>query len=251
MTRVLAADAGATGVRISSIKASSGSAKVGGECPAPAFSAGGCTIGTLDAGKRDSVNSSVTLPKTLKRTTAVTLTVTVSSTNAAARSASTKVSFVVPKKTATKKPAATKSPAAGSGAGSGSGGAPSSSAPAPYSPPAPNGTFSAAANTAKNPQVALPPMAAAPSPSVAPSTGALQAAQESRLRGNPAPIAQEITFDRVAVTQGAWLAALLVGFGLLLTQLRLGRRTLSPEALEAARRARGVHRRTRRGTFGR
>lgn len=102
--------------------------------------------------------------------------------------------------------------------------------------------------------MALPPIAApspsvAPGPSIAPSPDA--AAPESRLRNNKAPVAQDLTFERMASTQVAWLAALLVAFSLLLTQLRLGRRgTPRAAAAAATRRAKGFHRRTRKGMFG-
>jgi hypothetical protein len=68
------------------------------------------------------------------------------------------------------------------------------------------------------------------------------------LQGNKAPVAQDVTFERMASTQIAWLAALLVAFSLLLTQLRLGRRRMPAGA--AAKRAKGSHRRPRRGMFG-
>ncbi|WP_433335073.1 hypothetical protein [Spirillospora sp. CA-294931] len=102
-----------------------------------------------------------------------------------------------------------------------------------YTPPSPN----------SNPQVALPPIQQAPSPSVAPN---VTPTPESRLRNNKAPIAQDLTFERMASTQIAWLAALMVAFSLLMTQLRLGR----PRNAAAAARAKGAHRRPKRGTFG-
>ncbi|GAB2810575.1 hypothetical protein GCM10027176_14000 [Actinoallomurus bryophytorum] len=52
--------------------------------------------------------------------------------------------------------------------------------------------------------------------------------------------ADQLTFEKLASTQAAWLAALLVAFSLLLTQVRLGR------AAVKAPRAQGAHRRTRR-----
>ncbi|WP_131743036.1 hypothetical protein [Actinomadura roseirufa] len=118
----------------------------------------------------------------------------------------------------------------GSGSGSGTTGGSVSSTP--------NGTF-----TAQSPQVALPPVAP-PSPSVAPDPSVTT--PESRLRGNQSPVAQDLTFERMASTQVAWLAALLVAVSLLLTQLRLGRRYTAA----AAARPKGTHRRTRRGMFG-
>jgi hypothetical protein len=56
------------------------------------------------------------------------------------------------------------------------------------------------------------------------------------------PEPQELTFQRLASTQAAWLAALLVAFSLLLTHIRLNRPA-------EARRRKGVHRRQRTGVF--
>ncbi|RKS77084.1 hypothetical protein BZB76_2456 [Actinomadura pelletieri DSM 43383] len=108
-------------------------------------------------------------------------------------------------------------------------------------PPAPNASFDP-----RNPQVALPPIATpgAPNPSVAPDTSMTP---QSRLQGNKAPVAQDLTFERMASTQVAWLAALLVAFSLLLTQLRLGRRRMPAEA---PKQPKGTHRRPRHGMFG-
>ncbi|MQY06509.1 hypothetical protein [Actinomadura macrotermitis] len=240
-TRVLARGAEVTGTRVTGVRASSGQAKVGGECPAP-FTAGGCTIGTLPAGHRDTVLSTVTLPKDLKKSTTVTLTVTVKAANAGPVTAATRVSYVVPKKAGKSKD--------GKKDSGGSSGASSTTTPPPSTPPpAPNGTFTPP-SAAKDPKVALPPITTSvPSPSVAPA-GNVSTTPASRLRSNKAPVAQELTFERMASTQVAWLAALMVAVSLLLTQLRLGGRRPSP-ADEAARRAQGVHRRGRRGVFGR
>ncbi|TDC62856.1 hypothetical protein E1200_24325 [Actinomadura sp. GC306] len=134
------------------------------------------------------------------------------------------------------------SSAGGSGSGSGSG----SAGGAVISrggvvPPQPNSSFAP-----PDPSVALPPIEP-PSPSVAPSQGA-PVTPQSRLQGNEAPVAQDLTFERMASTQAAWLAALLVAFSLLMTQLRLGRRPVPAGA--AAKRAKGAHRRPRKGVFG-
>ncbi|MFI6521367.1 hypothetical protein ACIBF1_37840 [Spirillospora sp. NPDC050679] len=131
----------------------------------------------------------------------------------------------------------------GSGGGSGSGSAGGNGG---YTPPSPNGSFKP--NDAKSPQVALPPIAQ--SPSVAPPTSSTTSGPESRLRNNQTPVAQDLTFERMASTQVAWLAALLVAFSLLLTQLRLGRRAEPAAVAEARRRAKGTHRRPRKGLFG-
>lgn len=92
------------------------------------------------------------------------------------------------------------------------------------------------------------PSIQAPNPSVAPSPNPGAETPQSRLQGNKAPVAQDLTFERMASTQIAWLAALMVAFSLLLTQLRLGRRRLPAGA---PRRPRGTHRRPRGGMFGR
>jgi hypothetical protein len=52
--------------------------------------------------------------------------------------------------------------------------------------------------------------------------------------------ANALTFDKLASTQAAWLAALLVAFSLLLTQVRLGRAAIR------APKQKGTHRRVRR-----
>jgi hypothetical protein len=116
-----------------------------------------------------------------------------------------------------------------------------------YVPPNPNGSF----DGTKSPQVALPPITGgnAPSPSVATPDTSL-ATPQSTLRANKAPVAQEMAFQRVASTQIAWLAALLVAFSLLLTQLRLGRRPAAPGASAGKHAKGGAHRRPRKGTFG-
>ena len=106
----------------------------------------------------------------------------------------------------------------------------------PFAPPNTAGSLQQTQpNSAQFPQIAPP--AADPATAAAAgqrqNMGALRAA-------SPEP--QELTFQRLASTQAAWLAALLVAFSLLLTQIRLGK---PPEA----RRRKGVHRRTRSGVF--
>ncbi|TDD63580.1 hypothetical protein [Actinomadura rubrisoli] len=236
-------------------------------CPPPAR-ADACTLGKVtDKGKV--LTSYVTVPKSLKKPITVTLKVTVKGTlekKAQSDSDGASATFrpiVKPPPPKKPKPSKTPSPSpsktaggggsggnsgnngtggsgntgtSGGGSSTGSGGTGSSGGVLP----SPNSSFNN-----QNPQVALPPIAA-PSPSVAPSPNA--AAPESRLRGNQAPVAQDLTFERMASTQIAWLAALLVAFSLLLTQLRLGRRN-SAAADAAARRARGTHRRSKRGMF--
>ena len=77
------------------------------------------------------------------------------------------------------------------------------------------------------------PKATAPNP-VVQNTGSSQS-----MRGT-ADDSDVLTFDKLASTQAAWLAALLVAFSLLLTQVRLGRATIKDP------KQKGAHRRVRR-----
>ncbi|MFF5260586.1 hypothetical protein ACFY4C_16710 [Actinomadura viridis] len=235
----------------------------------------GCTLeeGELPAeeGKSAPVPPSVlTVPKDIKKQVPVTVTLLVAAENTEDRTAVTKVTYTplvtptptptptktptpTPTKSPTKKPTPTPTPtksspsddddndSSGGGNGSGSGGGSS------YTPPAPNGSFNTP-SVPQNPQLGLPSIAP-PSPSVAPQ---VTPSPESRLRNNKTPVAQDLTFERMASTQIAWLAALLVAFSLLMTQLRLGRRRdyVGARSAAAARRAKGIHRRPRRGLFG-
>ncbi|WP_021598152.1 hypothetical protein [Actinomadura welshii] len=243
---------------------------VTGDCPPPAEAAS-CTLGTVDTGG-ETITSVVTVPKDIKNKVTVSYKVTVvgtapdDKTQTVDRSASvvytpikvsptpTKTPTKSPTKKPTKKPTKSPSPSASSssssgtssGGGSGSGGSSGSSGSGSgsggYAGPSPNSSFDA-----RNPQVALPPIQA-PSPSVAPSPAPGSGTPQSRLQGNKAPVAQDLTFERMASTQIAWLAALLVAFSLLLTQVRLGRRR---QPAGAPRRTKGTHRRPRHGMFGR
>ncbi|QKW38362.1 hypothetical protein HUT06_33735 [Actinomadura sp. NAK00032] len=270
LTHIKAVDGNVSGIKVESIVATpeSADATVEGEC------ATGCELGALATGEEPpkdvaDVESKVSVPKSTKKTVTVTVTVTVSATSLTKQTPQSKLTFIVPEQSAT--PTPTKTPtkkptekpsrtpskpsptptkssgtsgSSGSGSsGSGSGGGGSSSSGAGgYVPPSPNSSFSP-----RNPQVALPPIQA-PNPSVAPSPVPGAGTPQSRLQGNKAPVAQDITFERMASTQIAWLAALMVAFSLLLTQLRLGRRRVPAGA--AAKRPKGTHRRPRRGMFG-
>ncbi|WP_157430875.1 hypothetical protein [Actinomadura macra] len=263
-----AKDGTVTGVKVLDIQATAPKGVkpvLGGECKKP-FTMNACTVGTLKSGERDTVVSTLLVPESIKKNATVTITVTVGATGMKSMPGAAKVTYKAPKP----KPKPTLSPGKGKGpsdgkagkdkdgsnsggsgggnggsgtGGSGTGGTGGSGTNnGGYVPPAPNSSFDP-----KNPQVALPPIAA-PNPSVAPSPQ--PAAPASRLRNNKAPVAQELTFDRMASTQIAWLAALMVAFFLLMTQLRLGRRDAPGSAAAArARRAKGTHRRARRGTF--
>ncbi|KAB2364191.1 hypothetical protein [Actinomadura montaniterrae] len=282
-THITATGGDVSGVKVVHVAASSAKATVGGECTAP-YTSTGCSVGDLTSGHRDTVVSTVSVPATIKDDLTVTFSIEVSATDIPAKTWTAEIKFVAPapspspsktptkspsktptkspSKTPTKSPSKSPSPSAsatpsasssgnrqgsssggGSGSSGGSGGSGGTTSGTGYVPPAPNSSFQA-----KNPQVALPPIAA-PTPSIAPNTAAVT--PESRLRGNKAPVAQDLTFERVASTQVAWLAALMVAIAVLLTQLRLGKRRAPAGAASAAmRRARGMHRRTRRGMFG-
>ncbi|GAA1865189.1 hypothetical protein [Actinomadura bangladeshensis] len=241
---------------------------VTGACPPPA-EADGCDFGSVDTEAKP-IETFVSVPAKIEKLVSVTFSVTVegtvveatdetkevkdSDTNKATVTFTplpkeTKSPTASPSRTPTKpspSPSATKSSSGtsggGSSGGSGSGGGSTSGGTSGYVPPSPNSSFDP-----RNPQVALPSIQA-PSPSVAPSPAPGSATPQSRLQGNKAPVAQDITFERMASTQIAWLAALLVAFSLLLTQLRLGRRRVPAGA--AAKRPKGSHRRPRRGMFG-
>jgi hypothetical protein len=103
-----------------------------------------------------------------------------------------------------------------------------------YTPPSPAGSIQPAAA----PSIALPQIASA-TPSTATASGLNMTAMREGTSDS-----QELTFQRVASTQAAWLAALLVVFSVLLTQVRL------VGARSARSQTKGDHRRNRRGMFG-
>lgn len=250
------------GVIVKSIEATPQTATLTGKCVKP-YPADACRPSDGDLGSGETANFNWTLkaPKTLKKAQ-ITLVVGATDLEDVARTSTITYIMPTPTKTATptksptkkptKKPTKSPSPSASSssssgtssGGGSGSGGSSGSSGSGSggYAGPSPNSSFDA-----RNPQVALPPIQA-PSPSVAPSPAPGSGTPQSRLQGNKAPVAQDLTFERMASTQIAWLAALLVAFSLLLTQVRLGRRR---QPAGAPRRAKGTHRRPRHGMFGR
>lgn len=82
-------------------------------------------------------------------------------------------------------------------------------------------------------------------PGQTPSTAPLleNAGSSQSMQGASGP--DELTFDKLASTQAAWLAALLVAFSLLLTQVRLGKANVRA-AQKAAAKPKGAHRRMRR-----
>ncbi|TYK52572.1 hypothetical protein FXF68_02010 [Actinomadura decatromicini] len=241
-----------------------------GACPPPPKAAS-CTLGTVGT-EPEAITTLVRAPQETKSKVTLIYKVTLSGTASEGKSLAgvnesplltfTPSAKTPPPKTPTKKPTKkppkptkkpTKSPShngGGSGGGGSSGGSGgtggggtgnSGSGTGGVLPPAPNSSFDP-----RNPQVALPPIASPvpQNPSVAPSPAL---APQSRLQGNNAPVAQDLTFERIASTQIAWLAALMVAFSLLLTQVRLGRRR---QPAEDPKRLKGTHRRPRKGVFG-
>ncbi|GGP96161.1 putative membrane protein YgcG [Actinomadura coerulea] len=271
-TTVTAVGGDVANIKVTNITATLKGTAVTGDCGAP-FETAGCTVGDLADGKSGApVRSHVTVPKEGPKETAVyTITVTVDATDLAPVAGTTTFKYVVPvkppptktptptpSKTPTKspsrkptKPSPTPSHSSSSGTSNrGSGGSGGSSGNGSGNGTGTSGSVQTSPNSSfepQNPQVALPSLQA-PSPSVAPSPSPGMEAPQSRLQGNKAPVAQDLTFERMASTQIAWLAALMVAFSLLLTQLRLGRRRVPAGA---PRRPRGTHRRPRGGMFGR
>lgn len=282
VTTTIEATGGAVAdVRIKGIRANASGVTLTGACTAP-FTSEECAAGDLSGGEDAVFRWKLEAPE---KTEKVEVTVTVAAAGLDDVVVPATVSFVLPSpsptptkppptptetptkppaKTPPKKPSKTPSktpspPASSSGSSSGGGsggggsaGGTSTGAGSTGSagsagsvlPPQPNSSFGP-----RDPQVALPPIDA-PSPSVAPGQGGVAATPQSRLQGNEAPVAQDLTFERMASTQVAWLAALLVAFSLLLTQLRLGRRRV-PAGAAGRVRPKGAHRRPRRGLFGR
>jgi hypothetical protein len=83
------------------------------------------------------------------------------------------------------------------------------------------------------------PSIGAQSPTTAGDPRSVNAGNTQSMRGK-AEGPDELTFNKLASTQAAWLAALLVAFSLLLTQVRLGK------TANRTNRVVGVHRRLRR-----
>ncbi|WP_067918229.1 hypothetical protein [Actinomadura rubrobrunea] len=246
-----------------------GLAKIDGECTQD------CALGDIEVGEDREIKATVSVPPDIKSEQTILVTVTVDSEQTEREFDAASVVFVPPKSssppsppspsprptpTPTPSPGQGKKPSdgkedkgedkkdddGGSGGSGSSGSGGSSSSGSGYTPPSPNASFTPPPSSA--PGVSLPSIAP-PSPSLAP--GPTSPTPESRLRNNKAPVAQDLTFERIASTQVAWLAALLAAFSLLLTQLRLGRRRALPGAAPAvAARRKGAHRRPRRGAFG-
>lgn len=124
----------------------------------------------------------------------------------------------------------------GSGGGSGNG---SSSNPAPMGNVSGSSGGAGSAGTAPQNAPSLPSIEQQQSPTTAPDPAVQQTGNSQSMRGT-ADAENQLTFDKLASTQAAWLAALLVAFSLLLTQVRLGKATAKDV------RSKGTHRKSRR-----
>jgi hypothetical protein len=206
---------------------------------------GGCDLGLLnEIGKRIPVT--ITIPN---GTAAGNIRFSATATASGATSWKETFDITVKKPAANTTRATTDTGGAGGGTGSGgtAGGAPTNPgalAPgsgAAYVPPSATGALAPA--TAGAPPSAQFPQIAPQQPGANPPmvAGAGSAQNMGALRA-ASPEPQELTFQRLASTQAAWLAALLVAFSLLLTQVRMNRPA-------DARRRRGAHRRRRSGVF--
>ncbi|MCW2858425.1 MAG: hypothetical protein JWP48_133 [Actinoallomurus sp.] len=142
---------------------------------------------------------------------------------------------------AVKKPTSSSSGSSGSSSGS-SGSSGSSSGSSGTSLPTgnlnPSGTGASATPSTGTDSAVLPSIAAQ-TPTTAPGPVVQNTGASQSMRGT-ADAADQLTFDKLASTQAAWLAALLVAFSLLLTQVRLGRANVKDP------RQKGTHRRLRR-----
>ncbi|WP_345365669.1 hypothetical protein [Actinoallomurus liliacearum] len=158
-----------------------------------------------------------------------------------------------------KKPKASAKPSNSSGSSSGSSGSSGSSSSGSSSTTTPSGNLNSGTTSRGNttPQTAPQNNAVLPNvgqqnqaqgqPNQVPSTAPLlENAGNSQSMQNAADGANELTFDKLASTQAAWLAALLVAFGLLLTQVRLGKAT--NRNAKAVPKPKGTHRKPRGGT---
>jgi hypothetical protein len=139
-----------------------------------------------------------------------------------------------------------KSSSSGSSGSSGSGGSSSSSGSSGSSSETtsgsdlPVGSGSDTTTTSPTGNPAVLPSIAPQTPSTAPGPVVQNTGNSQSMRGTE-DAADQLTFDKLASTQAAWLAALLVAFSLLLTQVRLGRAAAAKDP-----RAKGAHRKTRR-----
>jgi hypothetical protein len=139
------------------------------------------------------------------------------------------------------KPKSTSSNSGGSGSSSsGSSGSSSATTSGSDLPTGSTGSGTTAATGSAGDGAVLPPMTATQAPTTAPPTSVVQNTGNTQSMRGSADEADVLTFDKLASTQAAWLAALLVAFSLLLTQVRLGRANTKDKG------PKGAHRRPRR-----
>jgi hypothetical protein len=224
--------------------------------PACATQTGGCTLKPISAGTVfDYTGLTVKISSSKTSGTTVPLTITVKDGSAQATVHDSITVARTPTSSTTKTTHETSSGGSGNTGGSGgssnssggSGGSTSNNTTtsipgsgSAYIPPSAAGQLAPATNgTAQFPQIA--PQNGQPG-AAPPAVVADQAAQNMGAVRGASPEPQELTFQRLASTQAAWLAALLVAFSLLLTHIRLNKPA-------DARRRKGGHRRQRTGVF--
>jgi hypothetical protein len=146
-----------------------------------------------------------------------------------------------PKPTVSATPTASHSSGSGGGTGSSSGSSGSNSTLAPMGTLNSTTTGKSGSSSGTPPQNApvLPDTTQTQQPSTAPDPAVQRTSNSQSMRGTGDATGQ-LTFGKLASTQAAWLAALLVAFSLLLTQVRLGKATAKPV------KPKGTHRRPRR-----
>jgi uncharacterized membrane protein YgcG len=201
-----------------------------------ATSAGLCQLGDIDAGNHQDVTFTITVDKGMDSGT-----IHITGQALGKDGVESKVASYSLK--VTKKPSSSSSSSpsksSGSSKSSSSSGSSSSGSSSTSDLPSGLGKSSGAGATPSvapsNDPAVLPSIAPTQAPSTAP---VVNTGNSQQMRGTT-DAADELTFDKLASTQAAWLAALLVAFSLLLTQVRLGRANArSPKQKGAHRRAR-------------
>jgi hypothetical protein len=156
-------------------------------------------------------------------------------------------SFTVTKPTSTPSPSPSPTPSSTHSAGSGGGSGSGNGAAGSNTSMTPMGTLtsstggnSGSSGTPPQNAPALPDLTQQQPPTTAPDP--IQHTGNSQSMRGSADGANQLTFGKLASTQAAWLAALLVAFSLLLTQVRLGKATTKDV------RPKGTHRKPRRAS---
>lgn len=216
------------------------------------MSAGLCKLGNVDSSGE---NVDLTVTVSSKLTSGGTVTVSAYAFSGSVHRSRSSAFKVTKKPTPSKSPSPTASHSSGSGSGSGSGSSGSGSGSTTPSGNVNSGTgtngsnqapLTAGQNNATLPNI--PQQNQTPGQGQTPSTAPLiENVGNSQSMQNAADGPNVLTFDKLASTQAAWLAALLVAIGLLLTQVRLGK--ANTRGAKAA--AKGAHRKTRGGRLAR